>query len=322
MSHELETAAADSIGGLFRRRPPAEELAPIGSPCANCATPLQGPWCYACGQLGEDFHRSTWKLLFEAVEGLIHFDGRVWRTAPDLFLHPARLTRDYLEGHRAPQVPPFRLFLVVLLVIFVAGSLGGQGGLGSSTVMEAGPNGKVTVQTRTLEQMTPSDRATAEQALNQAVVRTADTPAAGAVAWLIGRADKVLGDPERFQLVVERWSERFAFLTLPMSAVLLSLLFIGRRGVFLFDHIIFSLHSLSAVGLMFAVAIGLSRITAGAAALVLLAAPVHLFVHMRGVYRTGVFSTLARMAVLFVGSSIGVGLILLGLVWVGLVGMG
>ena len=25
---------------------------------ANCATPLQGPWCHACGQRGEDFHRS------------------------------------------------------------------------------------------------------------------------------------------------------------------------------------------------------------------------------------------------------------------------
>ena len=322
MSHELETAAADSVGGFFRRRPPAEDQAPIGTPCANCATPLQGPWCYACGQLGEDFHRSTWKLLFEAVEGLLHFDGRVWRTLPDLFGHPARLTRAYLEGHRAPQVPPFRLFLVVLLAIFVAGSLGGRGGIGSATVVRTDARGEVEVQTKTLQQLTPAERAQAEQALGRLTARFAGRPGGGAFAWLAGRVDKVLGDPDRFEMVVERWSERFAFLTLPMSAALLSLAFIGRPGVFVFDHTIFSLHSLSAVGLMFAAAVGLSRVTGGASTLVLLAAPVHLFAHMRGVYRTGVVGTLARMAFLFAGSAIGGALIMLGLVWVGLVGMG
>ena len=54
---------------------------------------------------------------------------------------------------------------------------------------------------------------------------------------------------------------------------------------------------------------------------VLLAAPAHLFFHMRGVYRTSIFGALARMAFLFVGSLIGVVLIILGLVAVGLSAM-
>lgn len=325
MSHELETAAADSIGGFFRRRPEAEELAPVGSPCANCATPLMGPWCYACGQLGEDFHRSIWKLVLEAVEGLVHFDGRVWRTVPDLFRNPAKLTRDYLEGRRAPQVPPFRLFLVVLLAIFVFGSLGGRGGVGATTMVGSDASGRVHVETRTLEQLTPAERAQAEQAVDQAMGQAASHmsgPGLGAFGWLRGRLDKVLSDPDRFEMTMERWSERFAFLTLPMSAALLSLVFLGDRRFFVFDHTIFSLHSLSAVGLMYAAATGLQTLTGGLSAWILAAAPVHLFFHMRGVYGTGVFGTLARMAFLFVFSAMGGLMILTGLVAVGLFGMG
>lgn len=325
MSHELETAAADAAGGFFRRRPEAEDLAPVGSPCANCATPLMGPWCYACGQLGEDFHRSIWKLLLEAVEGVIHFDGRVWRTVPDLFRDPAKLTRDYLEGHRAPQVPPFRLFLVVLLAIFVFGALGGRGGVGAATTIDTDATGRVHVETHTLEQLTPAERTRTEQAVDQAMGQAASQmsgPGLGAFSWLRARLDKVLSDPDRFEMTLERWSERFAFLTLPMSAALLSLAFLGDRRFFVFDHTIFSLHSLSAVGLMYAAATGLQALTGGFSAVILAAAPVHLFVHMRGVYRTSVVGTLARMAFLFVLSALGGVFILTGLIAVGLFGMG
>ena len=121
MSHELETAVIASLAG---RR--AAHAGPIGGPCANCATPLHGPWCHACGQLGEDFHRSTLRLCAEAIEGLFHLDGRLWRTLPDLMLRPGRLTRAYLDGHRAPQIPPLRLFLVALLGIFLVGGLIGR----------------------------------------------------------------------------------------------------------------------------------------------------------------------------------------------------
>ncbi len=73
---------------------------------------------------------------------------------------------------------------------------------------------------------------------------------------------------------------------------------------------------------MLAVASGFSRLTASVSDLILLAAPVHLFIHMRGVYGTGIFGTLVRMALLFIGSAIGAMLIFLGLLWVGLSGMG
>jgi hypothetical protein len=319
MTHEIEAAAAGAFSGFFRRKP--KHTVPVGTPCANCATPLQGPWCHACGQLGEDFHRSTWHLIGEAFEGLLHFDGRVWTTLPDLFRHPGRLTRAYLDGHRAPQIPPLRLFLVVLLVVFFAGSLGGRGTVINTTVTDDSGKG-FSARTRTLENLTPDEKAKIKEALSKGQVQIVNRPNEAATNWLKERIAKALDDPERFKLVLEQWSERFAFLMLPLSAGLLSLLFVFQRRFYVFDHTIFSLHSLSAVGLMLALATGLSRLTAGGSNLVLLAAPVHLFVHMRGVYGTSILGTLLRMSLLFIGSSVGAGLIVIGLFWVGLNGMG
>jgi hypothetical protein len=321
MTHEIETAAAGSLGGFFRFRRHKEHALPLGTPCANCATPLQGPWCHNCGQVGEDFHRSIWRLMGEVVEGLLHFDGRVWRTLPDLFLHPGRLTRAYLDGHRAPQIPPLRLFLVVLLVVFFAGSLGARGVVINTTTTD--DHGKVLSEaTRTLDALSPEDKAKVKKAIVNAKVEINNKPNEAAGAWLKSRVVKALDDPERFKLVLEQWSERFAFLTLPLSAAILSLLFVFQRRFYIFDHTIFSLHSLSAMGLLLAVATGLSRLTGGWSGLVLIAAPFHLFVHMRGVYETSVFGTLLRMTLLFIASATGVGLIFVGLLWVGLNGMG
>lgn len=114
---ELEIVAADALEGASKRRPPP----PAGSVCANCGAPLVGSYCYNCGQNADLHKRSIGRLLLEGVEGILHLDGRVMRTVPDLFIHPGRLARDFLEGRIARHVPPFRLFLVALLVwVFAA----------------------------------------------------------------------------------------------------------------------------------------------------------------------------------------------------------
>jgi hypothetical protein len=318
MTQDVETAVGLSLGGFFRRR--AEHAEPLGTPCANCATPLMGPWCHQCGQMGEDFHRSIFKLLVEVFEGLLHFDGRMWNTLPDLFRHPARLTRAYLDGHRAPQIPPLRLFLVVLLVVFFAGSVSGGNTVINTTVTD--DHGKIlSSQTRTIDKLTPQDKAAVKNSLAHADVKLWNRPNQAFDSWLAERVSKALDDPERFKLVLEQWSERFAFLTLPLAAGMLSLLFVFQRRFYIFDHTIFSLHSLSAAGLMLAAGSLFSHLTKGDSYIVLAAAPVHLFFHMRGVYGTSILGTLLRMFLLFVGALAGVCLIILGLLWVGLNGM-
>jgi hypothetical protein len=326
MAHELELAAGDSMGGFAA---PVEKThaAPPGTPCANCGTVLQGPWCHACGQLGEDFHRSIIRLAGEVIEGLFHLDGRLWRTLPDLMIRPGRLTRAYLEGHRAPQIPPLRLFLVVLLGVFLVGGVSGGTKLvhvNSSTTSET--NGKtVTTRetTRTLDELTPAQRDALEQSIGKVRVNIGgDKPNVAATNWLQDRLGRALMDPERFYLVLEQWSERFAILMLPVAALLLSLLFVFQRRFYMFDHTIFALHSLSALGMMMIATMAIGIFVKDWNVLAILPAPVHLFAHMRGVYRTSVPGTLLRMFLLFLGSMIAAGLLVIGLVAVGLNGMG
>ena len=321
MSQELDTAAAGSLGGFLHRKPGGEHALPLGTPCANCATPLQGPWCHACGQLGEDFHRSTTKLLMESIEGLFHFDGRLWRTLPDLALKPGQLTRSSLDGHRAPQIPPLRLFLVVLLLVFLVGGLPRDKAPVAASFTRSGNTTTLNhTETRRLADLTPAERAELKKQTARVQVKLgSDRADAGASDWLKQRLDKVIDDPERFYLVLESWGERFAFMTLPLSTLLLAAAFAWRREFFLFDHVIFSLHSLSFLGLAICVVL-LNPL--GLGGLLLLALPVHLFVHLRGVYRTGVVMTLLRMGWLLVGTVIGVAFIMAGLLAVGLNAMG
>jgi hypothetical protein len=51
---------------------------------------------------------------------MFHLDGRLSRTLPDLFLRPGRLAKDYMDGRIARHVPPFRTFLVALLLYIFA----------------------------------------------------------------------------------------------------------------------------------------------------------------------------------------------------------
>ena len=118
MSQELEIAAEGAVGAQV-----AEDFATTHAhtgPCANCGAMLQGAYCHVCGQNADDHKRSILHLAWEGVEGFLHLDGRLRRTLPDLFFHPGRLSRDYMDGRIARHVPPFRTFLVALLIFIFA----------------------------------------------------------------------------------------------------------------------------------------------------------------------------------------------------------
>lgn len=112
------------FGGLWSRfkadGKSAHELPPPGAKCLNCETELTGRYCHECGQEYSDQHRSILHLAWESIEGMFHVDGRLWRTIPRLFVDPGRLSKEYFDGKRARHVPPFRTFLVSLLLFILA----------------------------------------------------------------------------------------------------------------------------------------------------------------------------------------------------------
>lgn len=98
--------------------------------CANCGTPLDGPYCHACGQHDADLRRPFWSLTAEVIEGLFSLDGRVLSTIPALMFRPGRITARYLTGERARYVQPFRLYLIASVLFFVSLALLGTNGIG------------------------------------------------------------------------------------------------------------------------------------------------------------------------------------------------
>ncbi|KQY92443.1 3'-5' exonuclease [Caulobacter sp. Root1455] len=115
---DLETGAVDSAASFIR--PKKKPFTHQGEPCKNCGTPLEGWYCYSCGQNADTHHRSILHLIWEAIEGMFHLDGRLANTLPLLFFKPGVLAKDYMEGRIVRHVPPFRTFLVALLLFIFA----------------------------------------------------------------------------------------------------------------------------------------------------------------------------------------------------------
>ena len=182
MAEELEAAAADSLPHLIGGRhgpPPA-----TGTRCANCGALLQGYYCHVCGQSADTHKRSILHLAWEGIEGLLHLDGRLVRTVPDLFFRPGRLARDYMEGRVARHVPPFRTFLVALLLfIFAAEHAAHEATLASQRQAEA----------KAVALATPQGRAGEAARLRAEAVKSRDSDLADAAK---DRADDLKdGDP-------------------------------------------------------------------------------------------------------------------------------
>lgn len=97
----------------------------VARSCANCGAPLSGTYCSACGQRDEPHIHSLWGFISEATESVTHADSRVWRTLWPLLVKPGFLTKEFLEGRRARYLPPFRLYLVLSVVFFLAAVIGG-----------------------------------------------------------------------------------------------------------------------------------------------------------------------------------------------------
>ncbi|MGH6992161.1 MAG: DUF3667 domain-containing protein, partial [Caulobacteraceae bacterium] len=209
----VERLADASAPLVIAKEETAARVRPPGSPCANCGTTLEGPWCHACGQLAEDFeNRSLLSLAGETVEGLLHADGRLVATLRRLVLHPAALTCDYLSGKRASQLPPLRLFLVVVFLFFLAGALVPGHQLRSETARAS--QGDVGAN------------------VTQSVPRE--------LAWLAPKIAYARAHPSALGEEIQSRLHDLAILFLPIATLIMALLFPFDRRFRIYDHAIFA----------------------------------------------------------------------------------
>jgi hypothetical protein len=95
-----------------------------GRLCLNCGAVLTGSYCAGCGQSAH-VHRSVSSIVHDLLHSVFHFDGKLWRTLPELMIRPGRLTRRYIEGERARFIPPMALYLLSAFVMYALFSFSG-----------------------------------------------------------------------------------------------------------------------------------------------------------------------------------------------------
>ncbi len=85
--------------------------------CLNCGEIRSGNYCGSCGQSAH-IHRSIGAFWHDILHGVLHFEGKFWRTMPMLAWKPGELTRRYIHGERARFISPMSLFLFAIFMMF------------------------------------------------------------------------------------------------------------------------------------------------------------------------------------------------------------
>jgi len=309
--------------------------------CLNCATPLMGDYCHACGQRGH-VHRSLGAFGHDLMHGVFHFEGKIWRTLPMLAWRPGELTRRYIDGQRASFVSPIALFLFCVFLMFAV--LGWTGVIDSHAGenITLGINNTAREQRQALTEL-EGQRAQAVRlgqptaALDRKIAGVRDdlqvteafrdrgeivdtrTPEqqANVPPWLRGPIQKIAKNPELLIYKLKTNAYKFSWMLIPLSVPFMWLLFPFSRRFRLYDHTVFVTYSLCFMTLLAIAAMLLSKAGwSNAAGLLTFVPPVHWYRQLKGAYGLGWGGALWRTLVLLLVTSIAVSLflaILLGL---------
>lgn len=271
-------------------------------PCLNCGDPREGSFCPTCGQRKVEVRASVRQLMQDVVSDQFSLDGRLPRTLIPLFFRPGRLTREYLAGHVAPYVRPFRLYLFSSILFFV---LLGALGLRGLDELSLAPQGQVDQSpAAAVDAGATVDAETVEVRWGwgpDADIRI-NTGFPLVDAMLRDRMERlVLLEPvEAIQEVVRillRYVPTLLFLLLPVFAAILSVLYVRQRRYYL-EHFIFVLHTHAFLFSVFSFLLIMSALgQEWLAGPLQLAIWVYLFLALRRVYGQGRRKTALKLVV-------------------------
>lgn len=310
--------------------------------CLNCGAGLTDEYCHRCGQQG-NVHSSLAAFWHDLAHGVLHFEGKIWRTLPMLAWRPGELTRRYIAGERVRFVSPIALFLFSVFLMFVTYSAVGPPvtqldlsavSVGRSQAPQASRKRNVLDREAGLaklkrdqerEERTRALRA--ERALAVAEGRSTaaiDTAILQKLAhssesqvqpWARSLRKKVQENPSLLIYKLQNNAYKFSWALIPISVPFLWLLFAGNRRYAAYHHTVFVTYSITFMTLG---AVVLSLLFAAGLAnnlLLLLAAlvpPLHIYRQLLGAYDMTWFGAAWR-AVLLTGFALVAAALFLGL---------
>ncbi len=308
-----------------------------GGTCLNCGTSLIGDYCHHCGQTGH-IHRALTAWWHDLAHGVLHLDGKIWRTLPLLALRPGDLTRRYVEGERARFVSPMALFLFSVFLMFaVFSSIGGPVAMNTAQVNgaeaaqefraeRAGTEKKLATLKEDRAKLAAAGAPTATIDDNIAslenelkILSVTGNMVGGGVpipdddtdrkalnvnsGWpqLDSAVEKASANPALLFYKIQTNAYKFSWALIPISVPFLWLLFFWKRRYHAYDHTVFVTYSLAFMTLG-VVALSLLRpFGLGTQAIVLtmlIVPPIHMYRQLRGAYQLSRFGALWRTVML------------------------
>lgn len=86
--------------------------------CLNCGHQVPENYCPNCGQLNREPILTLHDLVHDFFHMFTHFDGKFFQTIRVLFSKPGFLTRAYLDGKRIQFLPPVQLYVFTSALFF------------------------------------------------------------------------------------------------------------------------------------------------------------------------------------------------------------
>ena len=227
--------------------------------CLNCNTPLTGRYCSECGQENRPKKLSVWQLLGQFFSGLLNYDGRLVQSIRLLFSKPSALTLAYMEGKRSSYVNPVQFYLFTSAIYFLFSSTFSNPDVidfansenAENTVSIGSPPEIIEdlEQERTPTSNLESEFESFEEYLsNQETLEPEDRSSDFELRFIekfYQIKDKYEGQKGFIQAFGEEVLNRLPqvlFITLPLLALILKLVFIRRKQYWYIDHLIFILH--------------------------------------------------------------------------------
>jgi hypothetical protein len=87
--------------------------------CLNCNAALEGRFCHICGQENIEPREGFWNMLTHFVFDFFHFDGKFFSTLKFLLFKPGFLSQEHLKGRRASYLHPIRMYIFTSTFFFL-----------------------------------------------------------------------------------------------------------------------------------------------------------------------------------------------------------
>lgn len=322
----IEGVGEAVTGGMFARtaEPEAGEAThEAEGDCLNCGAELTGPYCRMCGQKGH-VHRTISAIGHDLIHGILHLDGKFWRTLPLLAWRPGDLTRRYVHGERAKFVSPLGMFLFSVFLMFAVLQIYGLSLTNLESLGEQAATNTRTAVTRQIQTLEAQRTAIARgqtvrdsdgdpvtaadvdeqldalRGINTGVERfNVISPELGHTGWqrLDKGIQKINENPGLALYKLQANGYKFSWLLIPLSVPFVWLLFFWTRRFRFYDHTVFVTYSLAFMSLLAIVLTILgfagvgSNLIAPAAVFI---PPIHMFRQLKQAYSLGWFGALVR----------------------------